>query len=64
MMSDAILVCRGKTPITSAARTMTQAGWSSVLVVDAKGKVLGVVSGRTCCTSSKTAWMKTWSSAM
>ncbi|OGO80442.1 MAG: hypothetical protein A3K41_04000 [Chloroflexi bacterium RIFOXYD12_FULL_57_15] len=46
VMSDAILVCRGKTPIVSAARTMTQAGWRSVLVVDAKGKVLGVVSGR------------------
>ena len=45
VMSDAILVCRGKTPILSAARTMTQAGWRSVLVVDAKGKVLGVVSG-------------------
>ncbi len=46
VMSDAVLVCRGKTPIRSAARTMTQAGWRSVLVVDAKGKVLGVVSGR------------------
>jgi CBS domain-containing protein len=46
VMSDAILVCRGKTPIVSAARTMTQAGWRSVLVVDAKGKVLGVVSGK------------------
>lgn len=46
VMSDAVLVCRGKTPILSAARTMTQAGWRSVLVVDAKGKVLGVVSGR------------------
>lgn len=45
IMSDAILVCRGKTPVTSAARTMTQAGWRSVLVVDAKGKTLGVVSG-------------------
>jgi CBS domain-containing protein len=45
-MSDAILVCRGKTPIISAARTLTQAGWRSVLVVDAKGKTLGVVSGR------------------
>jgi len=33
-MSDAILVCRGKTPLISAARTMTQAGWRSVLVVD------------------------------
>jgi len=46
VMSDAILVCRGKTPITSAARAMTSAGWRSVLVVDDKGKVLGVVSGK------------------
>lgn len=44
VMSDAILVCRDKTPITSAARTMTQAGWRSVLVVDARGRPLGVVS--------------------
>jgi CBS domain-containing protein len=46
VMSDAILVCREKTPLTSAARTMTQAGWRSVLVVDAKGKSKGVVSGK------------------
>jgi CBS domain-containing protein len=46
VMSDAILVCRDKTPLTSAARTMTQAGWRSVLVVDAKGKPVGVVSGK------------------
>ena len=46
VMADAILVCRGKTPIISAARSMTQAGWRSVLVVDAKGKHLGVVSGK------------------
>lgn len=45
VMSDAILVCRGKTPILSAARAMTSSGWRSVLVVDVKGKVLGVVSG-------------------
>jgi CBS domain-containing protein len=45
-MSDAILVCRDKTPLISAARTMTQAGWRSVLVVDAKGKPEGVVSGK------------------
>jgi CBS domain-containing protein len=45
-MSDAILVCRDKTPITSAARTLTQAGWRSVLVVDARGKPAGVVSGK------------------
>ena len=44
VMSDAILVCRDKTPVTSAARTMTQAGWRSVLVVDSRGKPLGVVS--------------------
>jgi len=46
VMSDAMLVCRGKTPIVSAARTLTQAGWRSVLVIDAKGKTLGVVSGK------------------
>ncbi|MCK6540537.1 MAG: CBS domain-containing protein, partial [Anaerolineales bacterium] len=46
VMSDAILVCRGKTPVVSAARAMTSAGWRSVLVVDAKGKILGVVSGK------------------
>lgn len=45
VMSDAILVCRGKTPVISAARAMTSSGWRSVLVVDAKGKILGVVSG-------------------
>jgi CBS domain-containing protein len=45
VMSDAILVCRGKTPLVSAARAMTSAGWRSVLVVNAKGKILGVVSG-------------------
>ncbi len=46
VMSDSILVCRDKTPLASAARTMTQAGWRSVLVVDAKGKPEGVVSGK------------------
>jgi predicted transcriptional regulator len=46
VMSDAILVCRDKTPIYSAARTMTQAGWRSVLVVDAHGIPQGVVSGK------------------
>ena len=45
VMSHAILVCRGKTPVASAARAMTSSGWRSVLVVDAKGKILGVVSG-------------------
>lgn len=46
VMSDAILVCRDKTPIYSAARAMTSTGWRSVLVVNAQGKPLGVVSGR------------------
>jgi CBS domain-containing protein len=45
VMSHAILVCRGKTPVLSAARAMTSSGWRSVLVVDVRGKVLGVVSG-------------------
>ncbi|KXK13599.1 MAG: signal-transduction protein [Chloroflexi bacterium OLB14] len=45
VMSDAILVCRGKTSVTSVAQAMTSSRWRSVLVVDAKGKVLGVVSG-------------------
>jgi CBS domain-containing protein len=44
VMSDAILVCRDQTPVISAARTMTQAGWRSVLVVDSRGRPLGVVS--------------------
>ncbi len=45
VMSDTFLVCRDKTPIVSAARTMTQAGWRSVVVVDSHGKPLGVVTG-------------------
>jgi CBS domain-containing protein len=45
VMSDTFLVCRDKTPIISAARTMTQAGWRSIVVVDSKGKPLGVITG-------------------
>jgi CBS domain-containing protein len=45
VMSDAILVCRDKTPVLLAARAMTNAGWRSVIVVNAIGKPLGVVSG-------------------
>jgi CBS domain-containing protein len=45
VMSDAMLVCRDKTPLTSVARAMTSAHYRSVLVVDAAGKPLGVVSG-------------------
>ncbi len=45
VMSDAFLVCRENTPIISAARTMTQAGWRSIIVVNAKGKLQGVITG-------------------
>lgn len=45
VMSDAMLVCRDKTPIVAAAKAMTSAGWRSVLVVDKSGRPLGVVSG-------------------
>ena len=45
VMSDAYLVCRDKTPVLAAARAMTGTGWRSVLVVNAIGKPLGVVSG-------------------
>jgi CBS domain-containing protein len=45
VMSDAMLVCRDKTPVTSAAKAMAETGWRSVLVVNAAGKPLGVFSG-------------------
>jgi len=45
VMSDTFLVCRDQTPIISAARTMTQAGWHSIVVVDSNGKPQGVVTG-------------------
>lgn len=45
VMSDAMLVCRDKTPITAAARAMVDSGWRSVLVVNASGKPLGFFSG-------------------
>jgi CBS domain-containing protein len=45
VMSDAFLVCREETPVLSAARTMTQAGWRSIIVVNAQGKLQGVITG-------------------
>ncbi len=45
VMSRAILVCREETPLCSVARAMTDAQYRSVLVVDATGRPLGVVSG-------------------
>jgi CBS domain-containing protein len=45
VMSRAILVCRDATPLPDVARGMTDARYRSVLVVDAQGKSLGVISG-------------------
>lgn len=52
VMSDAYLVCRDKTPLSAAIRAMSDAGWRSVVVVNARGKPLGIFSGLdllTCC---------------
>lgn len=54
VMSDAFLVCRDRTPVVSAARAMAETGWRSVVVVDARGKPLGIFSGLdllACCDS-------------
>ena len=45
VMSDTFLVCRDKTTILSAARTMTQAGWRSIVIVNPDGKPVGVITG-------------------
>lgn len=45
VMSRTFLVCREDNTIINAARTMTQAGWRSIIVVDAKGRLQGVVTG-------------------
>ncbi len=45
VMSDAMLVCRDKTPLSAIARAMTDAHYRSVIVVDAAGRPLGVVTG-------------------
>lgn len=45
VMSKAFLVCREDNTIISAARTMTQAGWRSIIVVDAHGRLQGVITG-------------------
>jgi CBS domain-containing protein len=44
-MSRTFLVCREDNTILSAARTMTQAGWRSIIVVDSKGRLQGVITG-------------------
>lgn len=45
VMSDTFLVCREDNTVLSAARTMTQAGWRSIVVVNARGKLQGVITG-------------------
>jgi CBS domain-containing protein len=56
VMSDAYLVCRDKTPLSAALRAMSDAGWRSVVVVNAQGKPLGIFSGLdliACCDQDK-----------
>lgn len=43
--SRAFLVCREDNTVISAARTMTQAGWRSIVVVDSMGRLQGVITG-------------------
>lgn len=45
VMSTTFLVCRDNNTVISAARTMTQAGWRSIIVVDSKGKLQGILTG-------------------
>lgn len=45
VMSDTFLVCREENTVLSAARTMTQAGWRSIVVVNSNGTLQGVITG-------------------
>jgi CBS domain-containing protein len=45
VMSDTFLVCREDNTVLSAARTMTQSGWRSIIVVNSKGRLQGVITG-------------------
>lgn len=45
VMSDTFLVCREDNTVLSAARTMTQAGWRSIIVVNSRGELQGVITG-------------------
>jgi CBS domain-containing protein len=45
VMSDTFLVCREDNTVLSAARTMTQSGWRSIIIVNARGKLQGVITG-------------------
>jgi CBS domain-containing protein len=56
VMSDALLVCREKTPVAAAARAMSDTGWRSVVVLNEHGKPLGIFSGLdflNCCEPEK-----------
>lgn len=46
VMSRTFLVCREDNTVLSAARTMTQAGWRSIVVVSARGELRGLITGR------------------
>lgn len=45
VMSRVFLVCRDDNTVILAARTMTQTGWRSIIVVDSKGRLQGVITG-------------------
>jgi CBS domain-containing protein len=45
VMSGTFLVCREDNTVLSAARTMTQAGWRSIIVVNSRGELQGVITG-------------------
>jgi CBS domain-containing protein len=45
VMSDTFLVCREDNTVLSAARTMTQSGWRSIIVVNSRGELQGVITG-------------------
>ncbi len=45
VMSRTFLVCREDNTVLSAARTMTQAGWRSIIVVNSRGELQGVITG-------------------
>jgi CBS domain-containing protein len=46
VMSSTFLVCRESTPVLSAARAMTQTGWRSTIVVNARGQLRGILTRR------------------
>jgi CBS domain-containing protein len=45
VMSRALVVCRAETPVSAAARAMTERRSRALIVVDPNGRPLGVVTG-------------------